>query len=55
MKLEDMTFEKMITPKTIYVIPSLGRSYDSEEDAKTMVSKTTNVGQYYKFYEVFYE
>ena len=54
MKLEDMTFDKLITPKTIYVVNSMGQTYDTEEQAQAMVAKSVNVGYYYKFYEVFY-
>lgn len=54
MALEDMSFDKLIQEKTIYVIPTLGKTYNTLKDAQTMVCKTANIGQYFKFYEVFY-
>lgn len=54
MAVEDLTFDNLIKEKMTYVIPTLGKTYYTEEDAKTMVCKTANIGQYYKFYEVFY-
>lgn len=54
MALADLTMDNLIKEKVSYVVPTVGKSFDKKEDAEKLVLDTCNIGQYYKFYEVFY-
>jgi hypothetical protein len=54
MALTDLTMENLIKEKISYVVPTVGKSFDKLEDAEKLILDTCNIGQYYKFYEVFY-
>lgn len=54
MALADLTMDNLIKEKISYVVPSVGKSFDKKEDAEQLILDTCNIGQYYKFYEVFY-
>lgn len=54
MKLEELTMSNLIKEKTSYVVPSIGKTFDKLENAEKIILDTCNIGQYYKFYEVFY-
>jgi len=54
MSLSDLTMQNLIKEKISYHVPSVGKTFDKIEDAEKLILDTCNIGQYYKFYEVFY-